>query len=138
MSANNALIDANTIRGNNDIRNDPNYWMYSGNFITNSDERIKTDIRPVPSNCSELISKIEPFTYQTDYGGPTARIPDDACHWGFVAQHVEREMEAFGMPFAGVVTDENGIKYLAYSELIAVLWAALREMGKRLDDAGIA
>ena len=117
---------------NGDIHNDPSFWVYSGNFSQSSDERFKSNIEKVPPNCSDLINKIEPLTYQTEYNGTTARAPDGSKHWGFVAQDVERAMEEFGLPFAGVVTDGYGMKYLSYNELIAVVWAGLREFGQRL------
>lgn len=117
---------------NGDIHNDPSFWVYSGNFVAQSDERLKTNIEKVPPNCTDLINKIEPLTYQTDYQGASARMLEDSKHWGFVAQDIERAMEEFGLPFAGVVTDAYGMKFLAYNELIAVVWAGLREFGQRL------
>ena len=115
-----------------DLHNDPSFWMYSGNFVQSSDERLKSNIERVPPGISDLIDKIEPRTYQIEAKGESARAPDGSKHWGFIAQDIERAMEEFGLPFAGVVTDEGGMKYLSYGELIAVVWAGLREVGQRL------
>ena len=109
-----------------------NGWVYSPNFVTTSDRAIKRDIRDVPG-CLQIVLAVAPHIYDLD------RIPDERgdeglAHWGFIADEVEVAMADAGCQFGGLVRDYNtGLQGLAYHELTAVLWAAVRELSLEVE-----
>ena len=105
-----------------------NSWaaVSSYSFITVSDPVLKRDIAPVPA-CLELVRAIEPKTYKW------ANDEGDQVHWGFLAPDVADAMDRAGHRFDAVRAQENGTRTLAYNDLIAVLWSAVRELADRLD-----
>lgn len=99
--------------------------MNSYNYFTASDRREKTEIEPLPS-CLDLVQAIEPKSYRWVEG------EDERTHWGFVAQEVGEAMA--GHSFGGHVVDsEGGPQRLAYNELVATLWQAVRELTARVE-----
>jgi hypothetical protein len=108
--------------------------IYCNNYQTLSDARQKQDIEAVPGDCLDRVRAITPRTYQwAGYWRQSGR-PDNSDdeqgrlkrHWGFIAQEVGAVM---GPRFGGHLTDETGtLERLAYNELLAVLWGAVREL----------
>jgi hypothetical protein len=100
--------------------------VYANNVLLTSDARAKQDIDLVPDDCLGLVSRIAPKTYRfkdADWSGRK--------NWGFLAQDVESEMTRAGHAFGGYVEDKDGRQSLSYSDMIAVLWQAVRELAAR-------
>lgn len=100
-------------------------WQYvvSYNFSNTSDAALKTDIADLPA-ALPLVSLIAPkrFRYLNDSANLT--------HWGFIAQDVAAVMAEAGHTFDGCRAGADGKLGLAYNELVAVLWQAVRELVK--------
>ena len=83
--------------------------------------------------CLRLVKAIEPHIYDLE------RLPEDrgdegAAHWGFLGDEIEAAMADAGCKFGGLVRDyDTGLLGLAYHELTAVLWAAVRELSAEVD-----
>jgi Chaperone of endosialidase len=117
--------------------------VYAGGVLLTSDERLKTDIAPLP-DCLDLVSAIEPKQFKfiepppsppSEDTGPTPAGPPgwfDQRRWGFVAQDVERAMQ--GYDFGGHVTDDEGLQSLSYNDLVAVLWKAVQELTAKVKE----
>jgi hypothetical protein len=117
--------------------------MTSYNYLNASDQRDKTDISPVPAGCLDLVRKIVPQSYKLalrepkyDRANPElfptkAEGEGDMARrfWGFLAQDVGRVMDEAGHDFGGhVVSDDGDNEALAVLDMVAVLWAAVREL----------
>lgn len=102
--------------------------MFSYNYVTASDARVKTNIEPLPPGCLDLVGAIEPQMYHiVGEDGTQAR------HWGFIAQEVGAAMQAAGREFAGHRVDaKSGAEGLAYNEMIALLFGAVRELTQQV------
>ena len=126
-------INAATAYTSNDLR--CTGWVYSPNFSQTSDRATKRGIRDVPGPCLPLVQAIQPRIYDLD------RIPESeaGAHWGFIADEIETAMAAAGYDFGGLTRDENtGLQALAYHELTAVLWQAVRELQAKLEAVSLA
>jgi hypothetical protein len=102
-----------------------NYWgnvWSSGGIATPSDIRLKTDISPVVSALN-VIDSITPIMF---------RWIDDSfdpkLHYGFDAAKVQA---AYPADFAGVDDDGDQL-WLKKDELIATLWAGLKELAAKV------
>lgn len=92
--------------------------IYSSSDITMfSDERKKTNIEPIP-NALEKILKLEGVTFDKVDDG-TRR------HAGIIAQEVEKVLPEV------VYTDEDGMKSVAYGNMIALLIEAIKELANK-------
>lgn len=98
-------------------------WSY--NFDNPSDVSLKQDLRDPPAGALAQVCALAPVEFHWR-GRETAAMP---YHRGFTAQEVRRVM---GADFAGW-REENGIQGLAYHELTAVLWQAVRELSAEVD-----
>jgi hypothetical protein len=105
------------------------YEVRAYNFPNASDPSLKRDIKPVPVGCLDLVRAIEPQTYSWATG---PEEEEGRVHWGFMAPEVAEVMKRAGQRFDAIRTDE-GISSLAYNEMIAVLWAAVRELAEKLE-----
>jgi hypothetical protein len=103
-----------------------NVYYYS--LAAASDAALKRDIVDLPNQVlDDIVLPLRPRQFRW-IGGP----PD--VHWGFVASEVGEVMAAAGQDFGGHTTDaETGLQYLAYNELIAILWRGMQELAGRLE-----
>lgn len=85
----------------------------SGNITGNSDETLKEDIRQMAPPLND-IHRIRGVRFTTKATG----IPNI----GFIAQEIEAVYPEL------VETDEAGLKSVAYGNLVAVLWEAVKEL----------
>jgi hypothetical protein len=88
-------------------------------YTTSSSAALKTGVEPVPAGALDQILRLSPKTYRWKDGPETART-----HHGFIAEEVR---DVFGPDFGGYV-DGDGSPGIAYNELTAVLWQAVREL----------
>lgn len=90
-------------------------YIDTGGFHSTSDGRLKKDIAE-ETGVLDKVLKLRPVSYRLKNG------PEDARkHLGFIAQELEPL-------FPEVVTEFNGVKTVAYSELISVSVAAIQEL----------
>ena len=93
--------------------------LLAGNVISQSDRRIKTNIKPI-YNCLEKINTISGYEYN--------RIDlDNEKHIGLIAQEVEEL-------FPELVTESNNIKGINYQGFIAVLLNCIKELNKKIEN----
>lgn len=88
----------------------------SGDLIAFSDERLKNNIETIP-NALEKILQLRGVTFTKIDG-------DNRRHVGVIAQEVENVLPEV------VYTDENGMKSVAYGNLVALLIEAIKELSK--------
>jgi len=87
---------------------------------SSSDERLKTDIQPIP-NALVKISQINGVTYlRTD-------TPETVRHTGVIAQEVEAVLPEV------VATGLDGYKVVAYGNMIGLLVEAIKELKAEVD-----
>ena len=92
--------------------------LLTGNVISQSDRRIKTNIKPI-DNCLEKINTISGYEYN--------RLDlDNEKHIGLIAQEVEEL-------FPELVTESNNIKGINYQGFIAVLLNCIKELNKKIE-----
>jgi hypothetical protein len=101
-------------------------WLsvYAYGYVTVSDPAVKHDIRPVPTNCLSLVLTVEPKTYKLI---TTRDVETERIHWGFLAPDIADAAERAGYEFGGV-REDKGVMGLAYNDMLAVLWGAVREL----------
>jgi len=93
-------------------------------YLTDSDPAFKTDIRREEPALYK-VEALSPFTYRMTEGVDTRRR-----HHGFLASNVR---DVLGEDFGGWWYDEkSGRQSLAYNELTAVLWQAVRELSEQV------
>jgi len=93
----------------------------SANYVSSSDERLKTNINSLPGIMDKLML-LQPKTYQY-----TASMDPDRNSWGFLAQEVEKLFPDF------VFTSENGIKGIAYSNFSVIAIKAIQEQQEQIN-----
>ena len=84
----------------------------------NSDIKLKTNIRPL-ENCLDKISRIGGYRYERVDLNNREQI-------GVIAQEVEKE-------FPELVSEDKGIKSVAYGNLVAVAFEAIKELKAEVD-----
>jgi hypothetical protein len=94
----------------------------SASYVSSSDERLKTDINPLPGILDKLM-QLQPKTYQY-----TASADANRRSYGFLAQDVEKLFPEF------VFSSENGIKGIAYSNFSVIAVKAIQEQQKVIDE----
>jgi hypothetical protein len=107
--------------------------VYSFAYPGASDRRLKTDVEDLPDNCTALIKAISPRRFKWREG---ATILDHTrTHWGFVAQEVGEAFSAASLDFGGrhIGDDEAKSEALDSSEMLAVLWGAVRELTQQVE-----
>lgn len=117
VSGTSALTGNTTITGNLTVNGgggviSPNGFWYS------SDKRLKTEIQPI-SNPLEKIKKLNGVTFQWK--------KDQKKSVGIIAQDVEEVFPEL------VYTDEQGMKSVAYPNLVGLLIEATKEQQKQID-----
>ncbi len=96
---------------------DVNGTIYaSGDLIAFSDERKKTNIEPIP-NALEKVLQLRGVTFDKIDG-------DDRRHAGVIAQEVEKVLPEV------VYTDIDGMKGVAYGNVIGLLIEAIKELAR--------
>jgi len=92
----------------------------SGNYFSSSDARLKKDVKTL-SDVLDRVLQLRPVSYRFN------SAPDSAPSvFGFIAQEVEPL-------FPEVVGNHEGMKSLAYSELVPVAIGAVQEMNRKLE-----
>jgi hypothetical protein len=92
-----------------------------GTTVTQSDERLKTNIQKL-ENALEKLSALEGVSYEwrdTNRGSGT--------HLGLIAQQVEKTVPEV------VTEDSKGVKAIAYSELTGLMIEAIKELKAEVD-----
>ncbi len=106
---------------------DGNFYVantcYAGGVALSSDERLKDDV--VPCDLSSIFDAVEPMCYSRNDRGGERRV-------GFIAQQIERAVEAAGVPDTFTSTQHDGMMGLDYSRLVTVLWSKLKQVEARL------
>ncbi|BAT58961.1 hypothetical protein GJW-30_1_01489 [Variibacter gotjawalensis] len=112
--------------------------IYAANgTIQTSDARDKDLVGPL-SSASGLVDTIEPVLFRWKVGGnvqnddgTVAEIPGTRIHAGFIAQEIKAAMDAQHLDFGAWGLDDKNDptsrQWTRPDQLIAVLWAALRE-----------
>lgn len=102
--------------------------------IVVSDENRKNSIEPLPEKYIDMMDRVTPVRYKLNNGS------SGRYHPGFTAQDVERAMAAAGVSdqeFGGWIkdVDEDGspVYMLRYTEMIAILWAKIKQLERRLE-----
>jgi hypothetical protein len=94
----------------------------SGNITAYSDRRLKTNIELIP-NSIDKIKKINGYTFnRTDMEGK---------HTGVIAQEVEKVLPEV------IVENEDGIKSVAYGNMVGLLIEAIKDQQKQIDNLTI-
>jgi len=96
--------------------------VLAGTLTQSSDERLKINIEPL-SDALNRILKINGYTYNWK---DTLRGVDPQI--GFIAQELEQQFPEL------VETDEDGMKSVAYSNMVPVLLEAIKEQQKQIDE----
>lgn len=102
--------------------------------VSTSDENLKNSIEPLPDKYVTMLDQIVPKRYKIN-NGTSGRY-----HVGFIAQDVERAMAAAGVSdqeFGGwikdVDEDGNPVYMLRYTEMIAILWAKIKQLEGKIN-----
>ena len=94
----------------------------TGNITAYSDRRLKTNIELIP-NSIDKIKKINGYTFnRTDMEGK---------HTGVIAQEVEKVLPEV------IVENEDGIKSVAYGNMVGLLIEAIKDQQKQIDNLTI-
>jgi hypothetical protein len=96
--------------------------ILSGTLTQNSDIRLKKNIEPLSDALSRVL-KINSYTYNWK---DTIRGIDQQI--GFIAQELEQQFPEL------VETDEEGMKSVAYSNMVPVLLEAIKEQQRQIDE----
>lgn len=116
----NKVIFGNNIDMNEkDIDACQTIWAY--NFSNRSDVRLKNNIATRTGSLSDVL-KLRPVSFNYKKDGPSAKE-----HVGLIAQEVEMIFPNF------VMSDDKGIKGIAYNELIPVLVGAIQELHSQVE-----
>lgn len=105
--------------------------VYSYAYPGPSDVRLKHEIEDLPDDCLDLVRAITPRRYKFRSAPEQDR---DRKRWGFIAQEVAEAMAARGHDFGGhfIGDDPAESQALDHSDLLAVLWHAIKELAARL------
>ena len=90
----------------------------TGNVVSNSDERIKTNIRSLEDPLAKVIQLRGVMYDRTDI--------ESNDNIGLIAQEVESVIPE-------LVSESDGVKSLAYSNMVAVLVEAIKDQQKQID-----
>jgi len=90
----------------------------SGDIVSNSDERLKSNIRPI-ENSLDIIKQLNGKRY----------IKDERESIGLIAQEVEKILPEMVL----TSNDEGNIKSVNYQNIIAILIEAIKEQQKQID-----
>lgn len=94
---------------------------HSTSFLYSSDARLKTDIQPL-AGALEKIEKIGGYSFKWKDGR------DDNLHLGVLAQEVEKQFPE------AVKTSSDGYKAVDYPALVPVLFEAIKEQQKQINE----
>jgi hypothetical protein len=100
----------------------------ANNVVLTSDARLKRDIGPVADGCLAMVAAVEPKTFRFR---PRAEEPGppgfyERRNWGFLAQDVRAVL-----PDAVEEDAEGNLSY-SPSDLLSVLWSAVRELSAKV------
>ena len=109
--------------------------VYANNGeIQTSDQNQKNSIEPLPDKYVSMLDNVTPVRYKLN-DGTSGRY-----HVGFIAQDVEQAMESAGvsdLEFGGwikdVDEDGNPVYMLRYTEMIAILWAKIKQLEGKIN-----
>ncbi|MGI5913182.1 MAG: tail fiber domain-containing protein [Bacteroidales bacterium] len=98
----------------------------TGEIITSSDSRLKTDIVNIENPLDKIMS-LNGVSYNWNSEEFPERHFDDRTHIGVIAQNVEKVLPEL------VYTDENGYKSVSYEKLTPVLIEAVKEQQSEIE-----
>ena len=90
----------------------------TGNVIAYSDARVKENVKTI-ENASNKVSKLRGVSYN--------KIGESEVNIGVIAQEIEKVVPEV------VKTDENGMKAVAYANLVGLLIESNKELQKRIE-----
>jgi hypothetical protein len=117
----------------------------TGAYTTISDIKTKSSVEDIPTDIADVVARIQPRRFKRlvpkqldslaqpgDVGGDTVEpetvmVPSDKWEYGFVAQELEQVV-----PEAVVDFDEDGTKGVQETQLIPIMFAALKAIDTRL------
>ena len=94
----------------------------AGDVTSESDVSLKTDIEDI-ENAIDIVKKLRGVTF--NYKQPSRRR-HEGKQLGVIAQEVEEHLPE-------VVSERNGIKNVAYGNIVALLIEAIKEMQEEID-----
>ena len=94
--------------------------MYATAFLTSSDRRLKTNIRPLNRGL-EFINKIEPIEFNY-----TSNPNKDV--YGFIAQDVEQELNDENQSLIRKPEEESGYYSIEYSQFVPIVIKAIQDL----------
>lgn len=111
-----------------------NAWasVFSYAYVTaTSSAANKSDITNVIGvECLDLVSRIDPVTFK--YRNPS-KDDSNRTHWGFISEDVMKAAKDLGISLDAFYHNPDDNTYgMAYQELIAVLWGALKSTNNRM------
>jgi hypothetical protein len=95
----------------------------TGTLTQNSDERFKQDITPI-NNALDKVMQLNGYEY---YWKPELQR-DSSLQIGLIAQNVEKVLPQL------VATDKEGLKSVAYQNMVPVLVEAIKELQQQIKD----
>ena len=98
---------------------------FSGNVTAYSDSRLKEDVKTI-ENALDTVCKLEGVTY--------TRIENQNKELGFIAQQIEEDCPALAERVVGTMDDERQTKHVNYSNMVAVLVEAVKELKAEVDE----
>jgi hypothetical protein len=95
-------------------------FYVTGNTYFNSDEDLKKEIKSIESSLEKILG-LQGVSYKWKNRGKKASSDKEGSHYGVIAQQVEKVLPEV------VKEDDDGIRKVAYMELIPVLIEAVKE-----------
>lgn len=120
VNQNATAAGSTTATPNTVAQRDANADIYSNNFISTSDQALKTNIKPL-ANALETVSQLIGHEYTFINTGETS--------YGVIAQEIEQIL-----PLIVSVDSNNGYKSVNYLALIAFLIEAIKQLKTEVDE----
>jgi hypothetical protein len=102
-------------------------WLYANGAWFSSDRKLKEDIKPIKSALAKVL-KLKGVTYRPIQEGKAKK--KNAVEMGLIAQDVERVVPE------SVRTMNDGVKTVAYQNMVPLLIEAIKEQQKVIDKQG--
>jgi hypothetical protein len=94
--------------------------MYATAFLTSSDKRLKTNIRPLNRGL-EFINKIEPIEFNY-----TSNLTKDV--YGFIAQDVEKVLDDENQSLIRKPEEQDGFYSIEYSQFVPIVIKSIQDL----------
>ena len=99
-------------------------YVWAAYLFQTSDEKLKKEINPI-SKALDKVMKLQGVSYS--FINAEDNKTTNGRHIGFIAQEVEKILPEF------VLTNEKGVKGIAYSNMVALLVEAIKEQNKIIE-----